>query len=85
MAENDKFSEWFYKNFDIGADKQINKEPFTEIIKNSPIKGVKIKDELARLKIGYKYESQKEQYKKTENGDKAKKIQRVLDWIFYKG
>jgi hypothetical protein len=64
MMENDKFSEWFYDNFEVGTDKQTHKSAFEDVCKSAQLKNLKIKDEITRLKIQVKYDSQKENYKK---------------------
>jgi phage/plasmid-associated DNA primase len=58
LADNNKFSEWFNEEFEIGEDYVCFKVDFEEILP-SAFKSLKIKDELARMKIKFKYESQK--------------------------
>ena len=74
MMENDKFSEWFYENFEVGEDKQTYKNAFDEVCKSAQFKNIKVKDEITRLKIKGEYKSQKENYKKvTLNGEMVSK------------
>jgi hypothetical protein len=60
MKDNNQFSEWFKETFEIKEGAMIHKDDFELIINASKYKNLKIKDELARMKISYKYESQKE-------------------------
>jgi hypothetical protein len=69
MNDNNQFSEWFEETFEVGSDYMIHKAHFNDIFDNSPHKNLKIKDELTRLKIPFKYDSQKQEY---ENGTRHK-------------
>jgi hypothetical protein len=60
MKDNNEFSEWFKDTFEIKEGAMIHKTDFETILNASKYKNLKIKDELARMKISYKYESQKE-------------------------
>ena len=62
MNDNNEFSEWFKDVFEIKAGAYIHKASFETILNASKYKNLKIKDELARMKIQYKYESQKQEY-----------------------
>tara|TARA_R110002126_G_scaffold136478_2_gene281035 strand:+ start:247 stop:2778 length:2532 start_codon:yes stop_codon:yes gene_type:complete len=79
MMENDKFSEWFYENFDVAEGKQTHKTAFDDMCKNNQLKNMKIKDEITRLKIGVKYDSQKQNYKRIREMDGKESL------IKYKG
>ena len=72
MEENDQFGEWFYEHFDVGLDKMIHKNAFDAMVKGSNKKDMKVKDELARMKIPYNYDCQKQIYKKLETGTAKK-------------
>ena len=58
MAENDGFKEWFADNFDRSVGFFIHKDDFNRMFQQSPVKNLKPKDEIARLKYGCRYESQ---------------------------
>lgn len=62
MKDNNKFEEWFYETFEVKEGALISKKMFESILNNSPYKNIKIKDELTRMKIDYKYDSQKTDY-----------------------
>jgi hypothetical protein len=62
MNDNNEFSEWFKDVFEVKAGAYIHKATFETILNASKYKNLKIKDELARMKISYKYESQKQEY-----------------------
>lgn len=68
IADNNKFIEWFDETFEVGEDFVCFKVDFENILP-SEFKSVKIKDELTRMKIKFKYESQKE---KKVDGQKKK-------------
>ena len=74
MEENDQFGEWFNEHFDVGLDKMIHKDAFDAMVKGLNKKDMKVKDELARMKIPYNYDSQKQISKKMESGGNAKKM-----------
>jgi phage/plasmid-associated DNA primase len=57
IADNNKFSEWFDETFEVGDDFICFKVDF-ENVTPSEFKSLKIKDELARMKIKFKYDSQ---------------------------
>jgi hypothetical protein len=76
MSDNNKFEEWFYDNFEVGENNSIPKLEFESILSNSNYKSVKIKDEFARMKMKFKYESQKRVY---INGKQVKGV-----WIGFK-
>jgi hypothetical protein len=76
MKDNNQFSEWFKDTFEIKEGATIHKTDFETILNASIYKNLKIKDELARMKISYKYESQKE---KCEKGKKRKGF-----WVGFK-
>lgn len=58
IADNNKFAEWFNDNFEIGTGLECWKCEFELILPND-FKNIKIKDELSRMKIIFKYDSQK--------------------------
>lgn len=58
MAENDVFGEWFNDTFERDVAYFIHKEEFNRVFQQSPVKQLKPKDEIARLKYGCRYESQ---------------------------
>jgi hypothetical protein len=58
MNDNDGFKDWFYNNFEISPCYQIHKEDFDDIFRRSLLTNLKAKDEVARLKIKCKYDSQ---------------------------
>lgn len=59
IADNNKFSEWFDETCEVGEDFVCFKVDFENVLP-SEFKSLKIKDELTRMKIKFKYESQKE-------------------------
>jgi len=59
IKQNNKFDEWFFDRFEVITDGMIYKEDFEFILKECPDKTIKIKDELKKLKIPFKYDSQK--------------------------
>ena len=59
IADNNKFSEWFDETFEVGDDFICFKVDF-ENVTPSEFKSLKIKDELTRMKIKFKYDSQKQ-------------------------
>lgn len=69
MKDNNQFSEWFKDTFEIKEGAMIHKTDFETIMNASKYKNLKIKDELVRMKIAFKYESQKEV---SEKGKKRK-------------
>lgn len=62
INDNNKFEEWFNEMFEVKQDGVIHKKLFESILNNSPYKNIKIKDELKRMKIYHKYDSQKQEY-----------------------
>jgi phage/plasmid-associated DNA primase len=62
MADNNKFEEWFLETFEIGEGYFVHKTTFDFILNNSKFKHVTIKDELARMRVSYKYDSQTVRY-----------------------
>jgi len=58
MDENDKFASWFNDRFVVGADKMISKKDFEYLVSLLPMKGVNVKDELKRMRVAFKYDSQ---------------------------
>jgi hypothetical protein len=72
MADNNKFAEWFYEEFELGEHLLCSKKQLEESLPND-FKTLKIKDELARMKVSFKYESQKDT---TYHGKKVKGIYR---------
>lgn len=59
MEDNNEFEEWFKDTFEIGVGYFVHKEAFEFILNNSKFKGLKMKDELARMGLSCKYESQR--------------------------
>lgn len=57
IAENNKFQEWFENVIDVGVGFECWKCDF-EAHLPTELKNIKIKDELTRMKIAYKYDSQ---------------------------
>jgi hypothetical protein len=59
IVDNNKFKEFFYNNFEIDPDGMISKMDLEDIIKEK-LKGgnYNYKDELKKLRICYKYDSQ---------------------------
>ena len=55
IADNNKFSEWFNETFEIGDELVCFKKDFENILPTE-YKTVKIKDELTRMKIKFKYD-----------------------------
>ena len=75
MDDNDQFSEWFKEHFEICKEGKIHKNVLEEELKYSPHKSLKIKDELKRMKIWFKYDSQEQHYQKLPLSEyKAKKF-----------
>lgn len=58
MVDNDKFASWFNDRFVVGADKIISKKDFEYLVSLLPMKGVNVKDELKRMRVAFKYDSQ---------------------------
>lgn len=58
LADNNKFAEWFYEYFEVGVGFECFKGDFEDVMPNE-FKSLKIKDELARMKVAFKYDSQK--------------------------
>lgn len=58
IADNNKFAEWFNEYFEVGAEYECFKVDLEDIMPNE-FKSLKIKDELSRMKIAFKYDSQK--------------------------
>jgi hypothetical protein len=77
MNDNNKFEEWFKDTFEIKDDYLISKQSFESILNNSSFKNIKIKDELKRMKINFKYDSQRQEY--DDNGKRIKGF-----WIGFK-
>ncbi len=58
--DNNKFEQWFEENFIVGngEDFKVSRKVFEEMISHSNCKYIKPKDELKRMKIPFKYDSQ---------------------------
>ena len=67
MEDNNKFEGWFGDNFIVGDEYKITKVEFEMIIANSPHKYVTVKDELKRMRVSFKYDSQ-ERIKSSKKG-----------------
>lgn len=76
MEDNNEFERWFRDTFEIGAGYFIHKEAFEFILNNSKFKGLNMKDELARMGVSCKYESQR---KETING-----VQKKGFWVGFR-
>lgn len=59
MADNDGFGDWFEERCEVKKDALVHKNSMDELFNNSPFKNMKLKDEIARLKLPIKYDSQK--------------------------
>eukprot|EP01041_Mallomonas_annulata_P013431 gene13431-28480_t len=57
--ENNKFTTWFDENFEVGEECIISKGEFDEKIRQYTGGKINIKDELKRMRIKFKYDSQK--------------------------
>ena len=80
IEDNNKFSEWFLDHFEVKTDAIIHKPEFEEMFNNSPYKNIKLKDELTRMKIAFKYESQRVEYIE-QNG---KSVRQKGFWLGFK-
>jgi hypothetical protein len=59
IVDNNKFKEFFYDHFEIDPEGMISKGDFEDIIKDKLKNGnYNYKDELKKLRICYKYDSQ---------------------------
>ena len=58
-ADNNKFTLWFDEHFEIGDDFQISKKELETELKIHNMGSINIKDELKRMSIKFKYDSQK--------------------------
>ena len=76
MSDNNKFEEWFYDNFEVGENYYIHKVEFKYILNYLDHKSAKIKDEFARTKMKFKYESQR---RKSVDGKQIKGF-----WVGFK-
>ena len=82
MAENEIFREWFSETFDRSVEFFIHKDEFNRIFQQSAVKHLKPKDEIARFKIGCRYESQMKKNIPMLNGTKT--IQKKGFWLGFK-
>jgi len=82
MAENDIFTEWFDDTFERDVGYFIHKEDFNSVFQHSPVKHLKPKDEVARMKYGCRYESQTIKTISIMNGTKT--IKKKGYWLGFK-
>ena len=82
MAENEVFREWFNDNFERGLGFFIHKDEFNRMFQQSAVKYLKPKDEIARFKLGCRYDSQMK--KNLPSGSGGRTIQKKGFWIGFR-